>query len=127
MSETELGASDVEKAKREARKKFGTLLNEGGWMRDPDGEDHCARCWEKYTARFDEGLSKQLEKDSERTAQMLTDAPQTLRVREGWYVSCEGPGQANEYEHNKCEDGSTIFVSDDGLTTEINGRDLKNK
>ncbi len=108
--------SDTEKAKRLARKTFGNLLNESRWMR-ADGEDHCAKCWEEYLKLFGEDERVRIADDSIRTAQMLTSAPDTLRASDGWYASCQGS------EHLKsCPDKASVFVSDDLLTIEVNGK-----
>ena len=118
MEQQETTASDTEKAKRLARKTFGRILNESHWMRDPDGEDHCAKCWEEYLTIFDENIRQIVIGDSKRTAQMLTDAIDTLRTRDGWYASCQGSGHKRS-----CSDKASIIVSDDLLTFKINGAD----
>lgn len=125
----EVSRTPEEELKHQARTIFGRLLNQYGYMRDPDGQDHCHDCWEKYLSLLsgDPDYLKQVRKDSKRTAQLLTDAPQTLRAREGWWVACEGPGTGADesFSHgDPCPEKFTIFVADNLSEIEIHGKGL---
>lgn len=109
----------TEKAKTLARKTFGKLLNEGGWMRDSDGEDRCGKCFKERSRHVGGSLLRQLKEDSKRTAQFLQDAPDTLHTSGGWWVACEGQGEI------ECPNEASIFVSDNGSRVEVNGQKLK--
>ncbi len=115
-------SQDAEKTRKLARKTFGRLLNENHWMRDPDGFDHCRKCFENYLSLFDDTRRKTILEDSERTAQFIQDAPRTLRSSDGWYAHCEGPGGREENGKEKwCPDNASVSVLDDSSAVAING------
>lgn len=97
---------------------FGRLLREGGYMRDADGQDHCADCFKKLP-----NIGDYID-DCTPSSQYLTDASKTLRVKEGYYIECCGLGNddfTQGISNTPCPNTAKVFVSDDGLIVEVNG------
>ncbi len=78
---------------------FREKLRLGEWMTNPDGEDLCSSCWEKYLELFNDNL--------EHKQGVIADSHPTAKVRiaksrksaDGWHVQCE-----------RLECGASVFV-----------------